>query len=64
MTRLADSNPDYRLEVALAEEWCNGCGLPRAQWGPVCGGMTQGDWTHYHSPEWWQQRAARSEEDF
>jgi hypothetical protein len=49
-------SPSSRLEVALTEEWCNGCGLPRKQWGPVCGGMAQGDWTHYHSPEWWQRR--------
>jgi hypothetical protein len=45
-----------QLNAALAQQWCNGCGLPRAKWGPVCGGMTQGDGTHYHSPEWWRQR--------
>jgi hypothetical protein len=44
---------DTTLELALAEQWCNGCHQPRARWGPVCGGMTQGDMTHYHSPEWW-----------
>lgn len=44
---------------AIAEERCNGCRQPRRYWGPVCGGMTQGDWTHYHSPEWWQARAER-----
>jgi len=53
---LAASNPSSRLETALAEERCNGCGLPRKQWGPVCSGMTQGDWTHYHSQEWWRHR--------
>jgi hypothetical protein len=58
---LADGNPSSRLSAdqlnaALAQEWCNGCGQPRALWGPVCGGMSQGDWTHYHSPEWWRRR--------
>jgi hypothetical protein len=52
--------PDPREREQLAEairlERCNGCGQPRAEWGPVCSGMTQGDWTHYHSPAWWQQR--------
>lgn len=48
--------PD-ELAAALTEEWCNGCGQPRRYWGPICGGMTQGDYTHYHSPEWWQHRA-------
>ena len=45
------------IAAAIAEQRCNGCGQPRIQWGPICGGMTQGDWTHYHSPEWWQARA-------
>lgn len=47
------------LEAALAEEWCNGCRQPRARWGPVCPGMTSGDYTHYHSPEYWKQRERR-----
>jgi hypothetical protein len=54
MTGLADPNQRSRLETALAEEWCNGCGQPRALWGPVCGGMSQGDWTHYHSVDYWR----------
>jgi len=41
------------LEHALSEQWCNGCGKPRSVWGPICCGMTQGDYTHFHSPEWW-----------
>jgi hypothetical protein len=56
---LADGNPSKRLETALVEEWCNGCGQPREKWGPICGGMSQGDWTHYHSAEWWRQRFAQ-----
>ena len=44
------------LDKALREQWCNGCKQPRRYWGPICGGMTQGDYTHYHSPEWWRSR--------
>jgi hypothetical protein len=41
---------------AITYERCNGCGKPRSEWGPVCPGMNQGDWTHYHSPEFWIRR--------
>lgn len=44
------------LETVLREQWCNGCSRPRSEWGPVCPGMLTGDWTHYHSPEWWRKR--------
>ena len=47
------------VEQAIREQRCNGCHLPRAEWGPVCSGMTQGDWTHYHSPEFWRRRLER-----
>ncbi len=47
-----------RLRSALSEERCNGCGKPRSEWGPICSGMTQGDFTHYHSPEWWKAHLA------
>ena len=48
---------DYRVvKQAIAEEWCNGCHQPRRLWGPICPGMTQGDYTHYHSQEWWKAR--------
>jgi len=50
------STTQARNERAIAEEWCNGCGQPRRSWGPICPGMTQGDFTHYHSREWWLAR--------
>jgi hypothetical protein len=43
------------LAEAINTRRCNGCGLPAKEWGPVCSGMTQGDFTHYHSPEWWER---------
>ena len=46
-----------QIDRALEEEWCNGCRLPRSMWGPICGGMTSGDMTHYHSPEFWRAKA-------
>lgn len=48
--------PDNDLPRALAERWCNGCGQPASTWAPVCPGMTVGDYTHYHSPEWWRSK--------
>lgn len=51
---------DRELADALEKERCNGCGLPRVAWGPTCSGMTQGDWTHYHSPEWWRAHIERT----
>jgi hypothetical protein len=48
------------VDLALAEQWCNGCRRPRREWGPVCPGMTSGDWTHYHSPEFWLAYAAEN----
>ena len=44
---------DY--EQAVAERRCNYCERPWSQQGPICPGVTVGDYTHYHSPEWWQQ---------
>ena len=52
--------PKPSIAAALRDERCNGCGLPRSRWGPVCGGMTQGDMTHYHSPEFWRGKVAAS----
>lgn len=48
-----------KLLDALEQQRCNGCHAPRKTWGPICGGMTQGDYTHYHSPEWWWGRFHR-----
>jgi hypothetical protein len=48
------------LSEAILVKRCNGCGLPTNRWGPTCPGMTTGDATHYHSPEWWAQRAERA----
>lgn len=46
---------DFRL--AVLEQRCNGCGRPRSEWGrPVCGGMTTGDFTHFHSREFWAHK--------
>ncbi len=46
-----------QLRIALDEvQPCNGCGRPRREWGPICGGMTQGDMTHYYSASYWEQR--------
>jgi hypothetical protein len=45
------------LADAVTEERCNGCRHPRHEWGPVCGGMAQGDYTHFHSASWWAQAA-------
>lgn len=50
---------ETETQRAIREQWCNGCHLPRAEWGPVCPGMTVGDWTHYHSPEFWLYRSVR-----
>ncbi len=44
---------------AIREEWCNGCHQPRKRWGPICPGMQVGDFTHYHSPEFWLYRQVR-----
>jgi hypothetical protein len=47
------------VALAVAEKWCNGCGKPMRFWGPVCSGMVIGDYTHYHSPEYWRNRITR-----
>lgn len=45
------------LADAVTNERCNGCRQPRREWGPICGGMTQGDYTHFHSASWWARAA-------
>jgi hypothetical protein len=52
-----DLSPSAAAAEAIRLELCNGCGQPRSEWGPVCPGMTQGDWTHYHSASYWRQPA-------
>lgn len=52
-------NPESETQRAIREQWCNGCHQPRAEWGPVCPGMYVGDWTHFHSPEFWLYRQVR-----
>jgi hypothetical protein len=49
---------ELELADALERERCNGCGRPLSEWGPVCPGMLQGDWTHYHSANYWTRRLA------
>lgn len=51
------STPRIDLADAILRRRCNGCSLPAKEWGAVCSGMTQGDYTHFHSPEWWAARA-------
>lgn len=46
--------------LAIRDHQCNGCRQPKTRWGPTCSGMTTGDATHFHSPEWWVARALRS----
>lgn len=57
--RLLEEERDrYRDALeAIREKRCNGCKLPHKRWGPICSGVTVGDFTHYHSPEWWVARA-------
>ena len=50
---------ETETQQAIREEWCNSCRRPKKEWGPVCPMVYVGDWTHYHSREFWLYRQVR-----